>query len=101
MKRKHMHSTYPSLFQKFKPGDRVIRNWNGFKGNNEEYEGIIMTMDTDYLEIYWDTKNKTYCPKSIEEDFTKCSIDEVYNGNEEFSPIKSKKSSLNDILNNY
>jgi hypothetical protein len=101
MKSKHKHSSSPSLFQKFQPGDRVTRSLNKDSRSREEYEGIIMAMDSDYLEIYWDIKNGSYCPNSIEEDFTKCLLDEVCMGNLEFSPIKRKKPSLNDTHNYY
>jgi hypothetical protein len=89
---------YTSLFDVFEPGQRVKRIFTSDDGIIEEYEGIIMAMDNEKMEIYWDTLDGQYCPELIEEDFTMCCIDEVFNGSEEFSPIKKKTMSFIDYF---
>ena len=81
-----------SLFRYFHPGERVRRKYKQEKGGKKQYEGIIMTMDHDSLEIYWDTIDGIYCPNIIEKDFTICGFDEVMKGNNTFSPVKHKKN---------
>jgi len=85
-----------SLYNHFKPGDRVKRSFQGDAGKSKRYEGIIMSMDHDKMEIYWDKIDGMYCPDLIKNDFTMCSLDEIMNGNYEFSPLKHKKSYLFD-----
>ena len=80
-----------SLYRQFKPGNRVKRFYHGETGGTNLYEGIIMTVDHDRLEIYWDKIDGIYCPDHINEDFTMCTFDEIMNGNQEFSPLKQKK----------
>ena len=89
---------YPSLYKKFKPGERVVRRYKNESGEIEEFEGIIMAMDPDFMEIYWDTINGEYSPDQIMDDFTLCNAEEVYNGNQEYSPIKHKKKHVVDYL---
>jgi len=89
---------YPSLYDDFKPGQRVIREYKNDSGEIEEYEGIIMAMDPEYMEIYWDTIDGEYSPDQIIDDFTLCDADEVYNGNQEYSPIKRKKKGITDYF---
>ena len=94
MKEKERFEKDPSLFDYFKPGERVSRSIRDDDGKSMEYEGIIMALDDDRMEIYWDTLDGEYCPEVIEDDFTMCGIDEVLNGSEEYSPIKRKKRSF-------
>lgn len=89
---------YPSLYDAFKPGQRVIREFKKESGEIEEYEGIIMAMDPEYMEVYWDTIDGEYSPDQINDDFTLCDADEVYNGNREYSPIKRKKKNIADYF---
>ena len=89
---------YPSLYDRFKPGERVTRQYKKKSGDVEEIEGIIMAMDPDYMEIYWDTIDGEYNPNLIDVDFTLCDAEEIYNGNQEYSPIKRKKKSMIDYL---
>ena len=98
MKEKKELKSDLSLFEYFKPGDRVKRKTFG-KNAVDEFEGLIMSMDNDHLEIYWDTVNGTYCPGSIEEEFTNCSINEALYGTDDHSPLKQKKHLLGDIFN--
>lgn len=89
---------YPSLYDEFKPGERVIRQYKNESGEIEEYEGIIMAMDPEFMEVYWDTIDGEYSPDQIIDDFTLCDADEVYNGTLEYSPIKHKKKGISDYL---
>ncbi|MFH1014067.1 MAG: hypothetical protein V1769_06135 [Thermoplasmatota archaeon] len=96
MKEKERYEKYPSLFTYFKPGERVSRNLRNDEGELEVYEGIIMALDDDRMEIYWDTLDGKYRPEVIEKDFTMCHVDEVLHGTENYSPIKRKKHSYID-----
>ncbi len=89
---------YPSLFNTFRPGQRVVRQYKKDSGEIEEYEGIIMAMDAHNMEIYWDTVDGDYDPFEIVDDFTICDADEVYNGSQEYSPIKQKKKRIVDYF---
>jgi hypothetical protein len=89
---------YPSLFNTFRPGQRVVRQYKKDSGEIEEYEGIIMAMDAYNMEIYWDTVDGDYDPFEIIDDFTLCDADEVYNGSQEYSPIKRKKKGIADYF---
>ena len=62
------------------------------KGQKKEVEGIIMSIDHDQLEVYWDTLDGIYCPKDIREVFTICNFEEVLYGTQKYSPIRLKKS---------
>jgi hypothetical protein len=95
---KYQEPAYPSLYDLFEPGERVQRKIKGDNGQTDEYEGIIMAMGYDQMEVYWDTLNGEYTPELIDEDFTLCSVDEVLNGNEECSPIKRKRRSIIDDI---
>lgn len=89
---------YPSLYDDFKPGERVVRQYKKESGEVEEYEGIIMAMDAEYMEVYWDSIDGEYSPDQIVDDFTLCDVDEVYNGNQEYSPIKKKEKRIIDYI---
>ena len=79
-----------SLYECFKPGDRVKRTYQGGKGKNQINEGIIMTMDHDQLEIFWDKINGVYCPSLFDDEFTICFLEEVMYGTKKYSPMKQK-----------
>lgn len=89
---------YPSLYETFRPGQRVVRQHKKDSGELAEYEGIIMTMDPYSMEVYWDTIDGDYNPYEIADDFTLCDSDEVYNGTQEYSPIKRKKKRIADYF---
>jgi len=82
---------YHCLYEEFEPGERVVRYLRKETGEYQKYEGIIMGVDDESIDIYWDTIDNTYCPDAIKEDFTLLSHDEIYNGNDEYTPIKRKK----------
>jgi hypothetical protein len=81
-----------SLYRQFEPGDRVKRKLQGGKGESHEMEGIIMSMDHDRLEVYWDTIDGIYSPTAVKEEFTVCDYEEVMYGTKIYSPVKHKKS---------
>ena len=72
-----------SLHKLFKPGDRVYRKQIDY---NENYEGIILSITNDSMEIFWDSINGKYNPIG----FTRCSSEEVFDGTNEYTPIKHK-----------
>ena len=75
-----------NLYDIFKPGDRVYRKYIDENGSNSKYEGIIVSLTNDSMEIYWDTVNGKYKPIG----FTKCSIEEVFDGTSGYTPIKHR-----------
>ncbi len=79
---------YPSLYDAFNLGDRVKRIYNDKKGNPLEYRGIVLAIDNNCLEIYWDTKDGKYRPGDMDIAFTTCPLDEIFNGDEHYTPIK-------------
>ena len=96
MKDKAKNDMYPSLFTQFKPGERVSRTVRNNDGKIKEYEGIIMALSDEKMEVYWDTLDGEYSPFRIKDDFTMCPVDEVLNGRGKCSPIKRKKRSYID-----
>lgn len=98
MKDKDRIEKNSSLYNYFKPGERVSRSLRNDHGELEVHEGIIMALDEYRMEIYWDTLDGEYRPELIKKDFTMCPIDEVLSGNNQYSPIKRKKKSFIDWL---
>jgi len=86
MKRKSKN--YPSLYDAFELGDRVIRIYKDKNGKNREYKGIVLAIDKTSIEIYWDTKDGKYRPQDMNIAFTNCPINEIFSGTDEYSPIK-------------
>ena len=78
---------YPSLYDAFELGDRVKRVYRDRKGSRE-YKGIILAIDDKSIEIYWDTLDGRYRPNYMDLAFTSCPVDEIFKGNNKFSPIK-------------
>ena len=91
MKRYNTKKSYPSLYDAFDLGDRVKRVLYDEAGRNKEYKGIILAIDEKNVEIYWDTVNDQYRPKKMDVGFTNCSADEVFNGKNNYSPIKKER----------
>lgn len=79
---------YPSLYDAFDLGDRVKRIYKDKNGKNKEYKGIVLAIDNNSIEIYWDTLNGKYNPKEMDIAFTNCPINEIFNGNEKYTPIE-------------
>lgn len=85
---KNEKEDYPSLFDAFELGDRVKRMYKDKDGTKKEYRGIVLAIDSTSIEIYWDTKDGKYRPGDMNIAFTNCTINEIFNGTEEYSPIK-------------
>jgi len=79
---------YPSLYDAFDLGDRVKRKYKNNKGKKVEYKGIVLAIEDSAIEIYWDTRNGKYRPNDMDIAFTNCSINEIFKGNEEYTPIE-------------
>jgi len=79
---------YPSLYDAFNLGDRVKRIYTDKKGGPLEYRGIVLAIDNNCLEIYWDTKDGKYRPGDMNIAFTTCPLNEIFNGSEYYTPIK-------------
>jgi len=86
--KKKNEKNYPSLYDTFELGDRVKRFYKNKNGNNKEYKGIILAINENEIEIYWDTKEGKYRPKDMQIAFSNCRIIEIFQGNENYSPIK-------------
>lgn len=86
-KRKYRNGC-PSLYDAFELGDRVQRLYKDIYGNNKEYKGIVLAIDKRGIEIYWDTEDGKYKPGKINIDFTHLGPDEVFKGNDKYSPVK-------------
>jgi len=100
-KAKRGSNNYPSLYDIFKPGDRVTRSRVGKNGNLDVYKGIIMSMNSKHLEIFWDVIDGKYRPKDIEFQFTNCTLDDIFEGSDKYSPIKREGYKNRHILKLY
>jgi hypothetical protein len=81
---------YPSLYDEFKLGQRVIRTYEDKYGNKSEYKGIILAIDKNGIEVYWDTLDGNYKPRDMFASFTYCNSEEIFYGDEKYSPIKKE-----------
>jgi hypothetical protein len=86
-KEKEKLEEYPPLYEAFNLGDRVKRIYKDKEGKSVEYKGIVLAIDNNGIEIYWDTENGKYRPNNMNIAFTNCSIDEIFRGNTKYSPI--------------
>ena len=82
---------YPSLYDAFDLGDRVKRICHNSNGENLEYRGIVLAIDDKGIEVYWDTRDGKYRPGDMDVAFTSCPLNEIFSGNEEYTPIKKDK----------
>jgi hypothetical protein len=87
-KRKNKIQEYPSLYDVFELGDRVKRIYKDINGTQSEFKGIVLAIDANSIEIYWDTRNGKYRPNDMNIGFTNCSINEIFTGTKEYSPIE-------------
>ena len=85
---KRKNRNYPSLYDAFELGDRVKRFYKDKSGANKEYKGIILAIDANGIEIYWDTRDGKYRPNDMEIAFTNCPVNEIFKGSDRYSPIK-------------
>jgi hypothetical protein len=97
-KKKSVKNIYPSLFEVYQLGDRVKRTYTNKDGKVEKYSGIILSINTNSLEIYWDTINGRYEPDEIDNIFDNCKLHDVFYGNEKYSQLKKEKYILYDIF---
>ena len=81
---------YPSLFDVFNLGDRVKRKYKDENNKIKEYAGIVLAIDKDNIEVYWDTRDGKYRPNDMDLTFTNCSVNNVFKGDKHYSPIKKK-----------
>ncbi|RLF39954.1 MAG: hypothetical protein DRN12_06255 [Thermoplasmata archaeon] len=75
-----------NIYDVFKPGDRVYRKYIDIDGSNSRYEGIILSLTKDSMEVFWDRVNGKYKPTG----FTKCSMEEIFDGSSGYTPIKHR-----------
>jgi hypothetical protein len=87
-KRKKEIQEYPSLYDVFELGDRVKRVYKDINGDCIEFKGIVLAIDANSIEIYWDTQDGKYKPNDTNIGFTNCPINEIFTGTKEYSPIK-------------
>ena len=80
-----------SLYEVFHLGDRVKRKYKDSNSHKREYLGIILAIDKSNVEIYWDKIDGEYNPNSMDIDFTKCSIEDIFKGNKYYGPIKKER----------
>ena len=85
---------YPSLFETFQLGDRVMRIYKDKLGKKIKYKGIILKIEKNSIEVYWDTKNDEYKSEEMNTSFTHCDVEEIFRGDGYFTPIKKEKSYL-------
>ncbi|KYK23360.1 hypothetical protein AYK24_01060 [Thermoplasmatales archaeon SG8-52-4] len=88
MSKRRRNLSYPSLYDAFELGDRVKRLYRDKNGQNKEYKGIVLAIDREGVEIFWDTLNGKYRPKDMRIAFSNCPINEIFEGNKEYTPIK-------------
>ncbi len=81
-----------SLYDVFKLGDRVKRRYKNKSGKSREYEGIVLAIDKDNVEIYWDTIDGKYMPNEMNINFTNCSKYDIFKGSKNYTPIEKEKS---------
>ena len=89
-KNKEKNKRYSSLYDAFKLGDRVKRRYKEENGKSKEYMGIILAIDKENIEVYWDTLNGEYRPDNMDVTFTNCSANDIFKGNKHYSPIKKE-----------
>jgi len=89
---------YSSLYDVFKLGDRVKRRYKDNSGKSIEYEGIVLAIDKDNVEIYWDTLDGIYMPNEMGINFTNCSKYDIFKGSEYYTPIEKEQSHFRYIF---
>jgi hypothetical protein len=88
---KEEYDSYPSLYDAFNLGDRVKRIYTDKSGKKMVYKGIVLAIDKDCLEIYWDTRDGKYRPNGMDIAFTNCQKYEIFNGTDYYSPVEKDK----------
>jgi len=90
MKKYEGKEKHPSLYDEFELGDRVKRIYRDGSGT-KEFKGIVLAIDKQSIEIYWDTVDGKYRPKNMDIAFTNCSLEEIFNGIGKFSRIEKER----------
>jgi len=90
-KRKKKIQELPSLYDVFELGDRVKRIYKDINGGYVEFKGIVLAIDANSIEIYWDTQDGKYRPSDMNIEFTNCPINEIFTGTNGYSPIHKDK----------
>lgn len=85
---------YPSLYEAFELGDRVIREYKDKFGNSKQYKGIILAINDKSIEIHWDTLDGKYKPSNMDVVSTNCDTTEIFKGNKWYSPIRKDSDKL-------
>ena len=87
LKKKEKIDDYPNLYDAFELGDRVKRIYKD-KYVKYEYKGIVLAIEDDSIEVYWDTRDGKYRPGDMVVTFTSCPLTEIFRGNNYYTPIK-------------
>ena len=82
------YESYPSLYDTFNLGDRVKRIYKGENGKKMVYKGIVLSIEEDHIEIYWDTRDGKYRPEDMNIAFTNCQKNEIFKGNQYYTPVE-------------
>jgi hypothetical protein len=85
---KKKNKNYPSLYDIFELGDRVKRVCKEKNGKIKEYKGIVLAIDNNSIEIYWDSIDGKYRPQGMDMAFSNCQIDEIFSGTDKYSSIE-------------
>ena len=85
------YDSFPSLYDAFNLGDRVRRIYKDKNGKRMVYKGIVLSIDEDNIEIYWDTRDGKYRPEDMNIAFTNCQKNEIFKGNQYYSPVEKEK----------
>ena len=83
---------YPSLYDIFDLGDRVKRVYKDKNGKNKEYKGIVLAIDKNSIEIYWDSVDGKYRPEEMDIAFSNCHAKEIFSGTNKYSSIEKDKN---------
>lgn len=78
-----------TLLDVFRQGERVCQIYYDPDGQKKEYSGIIMKIKEHCMAVYWD-KVDGKPVSNIHEVFNVFHESEIYNGNENASPIKKE-----------
>lgn len=83
---------YPSLYDAFQIGDRVMRVYRDKYGKKTEYKGIVLKIEKEGMEIYWDMEDGKYKPGEMNVSFTHCQVEEIFRGDGDYTAIKKERS---------
>ena len=87
-KKRKKTTSSKSLYDVFCLGDRVTRIYSDDKGTYKRYQGIILAIDSDSVKVFWDKVDGKSRYNGEDIGFDNCSREEIFYGNDYFSPIK-------------